>query len=135
MSVHPLQPLLLALYQKLSGDTTLMGQISAVVDVVPGDAVFPYLVMELAEHTAWEEGPTRSGHRASVRLTGYSRNGGRKQVMEIMGRLHVLLHKQSLTVAGFTLQRMTVEEGDAVQENDGLTSVGSLRVDCWLVGA
>lgn len=134
MSVHPLRPLLVALYDALSGDAALMSMLTGVYDHVPEDAALPYLVF--GDNTAARE-PVMGAQafRCEVALDVYCREGGRKGLMEIVARLHALLDHQPLAVDGFETLLVTLRAAQTERQADGITTRARLALRCQLMEA
>ncbi len=115
-----------AIYDKLTGDAALMAAIDAVHDQVPENAAFPYLT--IGEDTGRDFGTkTESGQSLTLTLDAWSRAHGRKEVKDILARVHALLHEQALSVAGFTHLLTRFEFTQTFRDPDGLTQHGVAR--------
>ena len=66
---------------------------------MPNDS-FPYVVIGRDYSNAFDT-DSWSGDRVSVNLNVWTRYNGKKQAKEILAEIYNLLHKQSLTAAGF----------------------------------
>ena len=116
-SHYPLQQ---AIYQKLTGDATLMALITGVFDRTPQDTNFPYIsIGESAAHDWSNLGTTGTAHVLTLHV--WSREGGRKQAAQIMERLYTLLHQGTLTVSGQSFVSMHFTASDIGMESDGWT--------------
>ena len=124
-----LKPLQQALYATLTGDSTLMAMITGVFDYVPDTTSFPYVMFGgVSAENADALG--RRQMRLKMEIAVYSRSGGKKQAMEILERLHVLLHNTVPTLTGGQqLMFLGVSDRRIVQESDGLTWRGILTLD------
>ncbi len=115
-----------AIHGKLTGDATLMGMVTAVHDQVPEDASFPYLA--IGDDTAVDFGTkTEAGQELTLTLHAWSRAHGRREVKDILARIHALLHHQALTVTGFTHLLTRFEFTQTFRDRDGLTQHGIAR--------
>lgn len=115
-----------AVYDRLTGDATLMAVAAAVHDQVPENATFPYLT--IGEDTAVDFGTkSEPGQELTLTLHAWSRAHGRKQVKDILARVHALLHEQPLTVAGFTHVLTRFLSTETFRDPDGLTQHGVAR--------
>ena len=115
-----------AIHARLTGDATLMATLDAVHDQVPENAAFPYLT--IGEDTASDFGTkTEQGQSLTLSLHAWSRAHGRRQVKDILARVHALLHEQALTVAGFTHVMTRFEFTQTFRDPDGLTQHGVAR--------
>lgn len=131
MSVHPLRPLQVALYQAMMGDTALMAKVTGVYDHVPLEAVLPYIVFDDVMATRWDV-LDAGAYRCEVRIDVHSRQGGRKELMEIVTAVQALLHHQPLAVDGFDVGLVEVGDVETQRENDGITTLGRVRVRCFM---
>ena len=134
MSIHPLKPMHVALYQALTGNAPLMALVSDVYDHVPQSAAFPYLVIE--DSTAERIGMLGAlSYRCETHLLLFSRQAGRKEIMEIIGALNVLLHHGSLSVTGFEVAALELLEVDTAHMADGITTRAIVKLRCHLTEA
>lgn len=95
-SLWPVQE---AIYQRLTGDATLMGLITAVRDYVPEDAVYPYVVIGEALETPANAHDRFARHTVPT-LHVWDQGRGFKRVLQVGARLNELLDHQPLTVDG-----------------------------------
>src|SRR5690349_18507109 len=102
MPVFSHLPLQKAIYQTLTGDTTLMALVAGVYDRPPQASAYPYITLGDAEGRDWST-KTASGVEFMGTLHIWSREGGRKQALTIMERVHTLLHDANISVEGQTL--------------------------------
>ena len=127
MSLH-LFTLQQAVYARLSGDSTLTTTLGAEVhDDVPEGTSFPYVV--LGDDTSVEYGTkTLDGASNTITLHVWSQYRGAKQILEIMNRVHDLLHNYSLTVSGANLINLRFEFSDTFRDPDGISRHGVMRL-------
>jgi hypothetical protein len=100
-----------ALYNRLAGDPTLVAMLPLyngeptifTIDPAPGDAVLPYIVTAgEASQAPWDTKITRGRFTLrDVRCYGEA-TGSVIQIESIAERVRALLHRQALTIAGFT---------------------------------
>ncbi|MFQ5954710.1 MAG: DUF3168 domain-containing protein [Kiloniellales bacterium] len=115
-----------AIYDRLTGDATLMGMVKAVHDQVPEDAKFPYVT--IGDDTATDfDTKTETGQELTLTLHAWSRAHGRKEVKDILARIYALLHEQALTITGFTHVLARFEFTQTFRDPDGLTQHGVAR--------
>ena len=115
-----------AIHGRLTGDATLMGMVTAVHDQVPEDARFPYLA--IGDDTAVDFGTkSETGQELTLTLHAWSRAHGRREVKDILARIHALLHQQALTVTGFAHMLTRFEFTQTFRDRDGLTQHGIAR--------
>lgn len=115
-----------AIYQVLTSDTALMNSISGVFDQVPEGSLFPYVSIGQSYSRDWST-KSSSGAQIVVTLHVFSKQGGKKQALTIMERLHTLLHQGNLSLSGHVLIMMRFEYSDVVLEDDGSTYQGIIR--------
>ena len=93
-----------ALYSRLDGAP--LGA-AGVFDIAPQDSdggdsgPFPYVTfgaIVMSQADTW----TKEGHEAQIRIHTYSRSGSMLECKGIQGAIYRALHKQILTVAGFS---------------------------------
>lgn len=120
-----------AIYQLLSADATLTALVSGVYDFVPPDAAFPYVAIGDVTSRDWST-KTSSGSQLQFVLHVYGKEGGRKSVVEIMERLHGLLHQGSLSFASHILVAMRFEFCDVLREADGEVYHGRIRFRAYI---
>lgn len=116
-----------AIYQRLTGDSGLMAQVSGVYDHVPHDAIFPYISVYYIKSTDWSTRTTR-GVECEMQISVWSREGGRKQTAAIMNTAFNLLHDASFAVDNNTLVLSRMVGSSIELENDGLTYEGRMQL-------
>lgn len=120
-----------ALYETLTGDVTLMDLITDIYDRVPDAADFPYVTVGSLRARDWSS-KTHTGMEYTVQINVWSREGGRKESADIMGRIYTLLHDQPLTVEGQTLISIRFVSSDILLEKDGWSYHGILQFTALL---
>ena len=109
MTILALQAIQPAIYNKLTGDGVLMGMVNGVYDVVPQNAVTPYVV--IGDATAQEQSQVvNQVTEVTLDVHVWSKSGGRKTVLIILTRIYGLLHQGSISPTGFTLMAMHCSE-------------------------
>ena len=116
-----------AIYQTLINYATLNAMISGVFDQVPEHASFPYISIGESVSRDWST-KTTSGAQISVTLHIFSRYGGKKQAIDVMRRIHELLHQGNLSLSGHVLIMMRFEYSNVSLESDGSTYQGVIRL-------
>lgn len=112
-----LAPLQTALYQRLTGDTALMADVTGVYDHVPEGAGFPYLV--LGEATATPQGALdRYGRRSTVTLHVWSAYRGYFEALGVVDHLLRLLERQPLAVSGHATVAVRHEQTVTMRDPD-----------------
>ncbi len=115
-----------AVFGVLSGDGTLGAMISGVYDRVPEGTVLPYVVFgpvsaQDAAHT------TRQAERMTMELRVYSRQAGRRELLDITARVYDLLHHQPPAISDESrVVWLRVETVNATLLKDGMTWEGRL---------
>jgi hypothetical protein len=122
-----------AVYQELSQDSALMASLTGIYDFVPANAVYPYLTLGEAVLRDWSS-TTTAGVAVSLTVRVFSREGGRKQAATVMDRVHALLHRGSLSVAGHNTVLCRFEAAETRLEDDGATYQGIMRFRVLLQG-
>lgn len=109
-----------ALYQKLTGDATLMALIEDVHDHVPEDAHFPYIALSEPDSSD-ASFLGLQGMETVFPLLIISRARGRKEALTIAARVYALLHDGSMTVSGQTLVQSRFVRQQTNLLGDGVT--------------
>jgi hypothetical protein len=106
--------------------TALLGA-EAVYDGAPRDAAFPHVTLaDLASLGYADSAGDRQEHYATFLV--YSREGGRRQALEILAAMTAVLDAAALSLVGYTLVNLTVERTEARRQNDAKTWRGLMRV-------
>lgn len=117
-----------AVYEALTADSALMALISGVYDRVPEGTALPYVVFDRTESSDASSGADEA-ERIALGLNVYSRSGGRKQVLDIMERLHAVLHHQTpVLTGGWRAVWMRVDTARVRMLGDGMTWQGVASV-------
>jgi hypothetical protein len=117
-----------AVFAALDGDASLDALIGAgrVFDHVPENQDFPYVTV--GEATAVDASTMgKDGQQHTITLHAWSRGRGRKEVKQILGAIHDLLHKSTLAITGHVHAGTIFEFSETFVENDGLTYHGVAR--------
>jgi len=125
------------IYNILIADSTLtdllslyQGEIPAIftTDPTPGDAVLPYIVIPDAFAQVPADSKTCRGREINQDIRCYTaQTGAESLVDEIAERVRYLLHRESLTVSGFTWVLSDITGPIAANEADTYGRVLSLR--------
>jgi hypothetical protein len=91
----------------------------------PDDA-FPYIVIGDQEATPFDNDSTRGAYVDST-VHVWSRYKGRKEVDEALDEIYGLLHRASLSAAGYNIVDCLFEFSDVFVEQDGQTRHGVIR--------
>jgi hypothetical protein len=129
MSAYVLQAVQQALYTKLTGDSLLMDLVAGVYDMVPQEALVPYIVIGDGQA---EDIPQIQGSvcECTMALHVWTQGGGRKTALAVLNRLHALLHHGSLSLSGLTLLAMrgVSAETQVDGENDRIYGLLQLAI-------
>lgn len=112
-----------ALFGVLDAAKASLGVV-AVYDTAPqpadggAAAAFPYIVMGNSFVTQLDT-QTRNGFTFTTRIHVYSRTGSMKECKEIQGGVYGLLHRQPLTVTGFSAFEMLRSDTECFALQDG----------------
>jgi len=116
-----------ALVSKCMGDAVLMDRITAVYDTVPQRSALPYVVVnELVQEALPALGEQL--WRVTVVMEAWSDAQGRKTVLQILERLHGLLHYGHLNLEDASVREMRVEGASCVAAEQATRVVGSMEV-------
>ena len=107
-----------SLHSRLTGDATLMGMVEGMYDFVPQNATFPYITLGDAQ-VENQSTSANAIYRIRLQLHVYSRAKGRKEIHEIMHRLHALLHDVSPSVTGYDVVDLKFQRSDVALMRDG----------------
>lgn len=120
-----------ALFTKLTGDALVMDRVEQVYDTVPQGSPMPYLLIDQIEQehvaavgeTLW---------RVGVIVEVWTAPHGRKTAMAVLERLQALLHHGTLSVSGFNLREMRMENAGCVVTQQATRVVGSMELSLLL---
>jgi hypothetical protein len=110
----------------LTGDSALMGLVSGVYDYVSPDVVFPYIAIG-SSSSRDRSTKTTTGLDVTFVLNIYSREGGHKEALLMMERVHHLLHQANLSLTGHALVLMHFDGSTIGRTADGLTYHGIMQ--------
>lgn len=116
-----------SLYSKLHGDGVLAGMVSGIYDVVPQHSVLPYVILgDSVSKAVAADGTTIT--ECQMELEVWTDTGGRKTALNIMNRIHALLHLGTLSISGLQLILLRVERADTALAEQASRMHGTLRV-------
>ena len=116
-----------AVVAALRADAALAALIAArVYDDPPRDVVFPYVGIGAQSLSDWDTASER-GHLHRLTLDIFSRQGGRKEVRQIMAAIEAVLHDAALTLEDHRLINLRFEFADIFRDEDGETMRGAAR--------
>lgn len=119
-----------AIYDALSGDTTLASLVVGVYDNVtqPSDggdgANYPYIVVGESTSNPWDT-DTETGFDVVFTIHSWSRYRGMKECKQIQTEVYNILHRGIFSVTGYTLVTCEMLSADVVLDPDGLTRHGT----------
>lgn len=110
-----------ALYATLTADAPLMALVTGVYDRVPERTAYPYLMFGSSSARDASNASAES-EVLRMELWAFSREGGRKQALDIMERVHLVLHHQypALT-GGWRVVWLRVDNVQVQMLADGIT--------------
>jgi len=125
---HPSWALQKAVYEVLNADGALMAMLAGdgIYDVPPQSASYPYLV--LGQVTSTDRAiPIDEGSELRIVLSVWSRNEGKKEVLEISARVIDLLHDAALTLTNHTLINLRLVSQETAVARDRRSVATQLR--------
>jgi hypothetical protein len=108
-----------------SSVTALLGG-ARIHDDVPPQTAFPYVTFGQSQERDWSTG-TESGGEHVLTLHVWSRQAGRRQVLEIIGALRAALHDRPMQLDGHRLVGLRHEFSETRRDPDGETWHGISR--------
>lgn len=121
-------PLQTALYAVLSGHSGLAAEIGdppRIYDDPPASAALPYVV--LGEARAADYPGLEGGVEHDIRISVFSRHGGRKEVKRLLDLLKEALHEADFAVDGARLVQCRFVFADAFRRRDAQLYEGLAR--------
>jgi hypothetical protein len=118
-----------ALYDELTGDEILMGQVTGIYDYVPQHTLFPYVRLAYVSHSD-KSTAGATLYEAHFRVDIYAQERGSKQVLDIMAQVKIMLHNAALTATGCSIINIGFISSEMQLQHDGLTyhAVSNFRV-------
>jgi len=114
-----------AVYNALTGNSSLTSSVTGIYDFVPENTSFPYV--KVGDQTMVDDGTKdKKGSDFTLIVHTFSRYRGSKEIKEIMSLVYDVLHESSLTISG-AMNNMRFEFSDIIKEPDGLTTHGVQR--------
>lgn len=112
-----------AVFDTLNDDATLQALITDVFVHVPENTTYPYVVIGGGQTTT-QSNVEYNTVLASFTVRVHARERSSKPVLDILKRIHQLLHKKNLTVAGHTVVYMLEVSSTIRQGAEGLSYTG-----------
>ena len=129
--MHPIWQLKEAVYSALTGDATLMAMVTGVYDYMPEDTAYPCVTLTLAEVEDWGT-RTVCGQRVALTLQVFSRERSSQSCLNILDRLHAVLHDASLSLSEDVLVSLRAGASDVTPGSDGLSIQGRIAFYAWI---
>jgi hypothetical protein len=110
-----------ALFERLNGASL---DVTGVYDVAPqredsgASSAFPYITIGRIVLNQ-SDTQTTVGHAAQIRIHTFSRSGSMLECKTIQGKIFLAMHKQVLTIDGFSNYALLREDTDCFPEGDG----------------
>lgn len=118
MSESPSLPIQTAVYQRLTGDATLMALISGVFDEVPEGTPKPYVHWPASDFETPDNTLTEFGARTVAEVDVWSNHQGYSEAKTIGNRVVELLDHQTLTVTGHAVVAVRIEFAQSLPDPD-----------------
>ena len=118
-----------AIYDALTGNSSLMARIKGVYDSVPqatdpgSSAAFPFVTIGEDTVNEWDT-DTELGADLTITIHVWSRYRGRKETKDIQGAICGILHRANLTISGYNLVGIDWLNSQSFMDSDGLTRHG-----------
>jgi len=120
-----------AIYTVLSADSTISGAGVGVYDYPPDNTSAPYITIGDDSHDIWDTMGT-DGAEVEAQVHTWDEGEGFKDCKTYMGYIKDALHKQALSVTGYTHIHTRCELSQVFREADGRTNHGVQRFRIWL---
>lgn len=109
-----------AVYGALTGDATLMSMVTGVYSHVPQDTSYPYIV--IGDVSSNDLSTMKDdGQQYSCRIHVWSQYKGSYETATILDRIHTVLHRTQLSVAGANTATAMLGGVTLLRDPDGLT--------------
>jgi len=102
-------------------------------DHAPASVAFPYITLGRTSAYDWSTA-TEEGSEHLVTLHVWSKGRGRKQTLDILQRVRLLLHGQALTLSGFALVNLRQEFAEASYDDEQDVEHGAMRFRAVIEG-
>jgi hypothetical protein len=116
------------IYRSLIGDEALVALLGGprVYDGAPRRAAFPYVTIDEIATRDWST-DSGAGFEHVVRLSAWSRHGGKREVHQLLDAIRDRLHDAALAMEDATLINLRFESSSAGDDGDGETFRGIVR--------
>lgn len=112
-----------AIYDRISGDATIIALISGVYDYPDEEQTFPFITIGSLNSVDFST-HTYNGLEYDLDVHVWSRKTGKKECKDIMDNVYRLFHNYVLTVTGFTHVITWFKFEDIERDPDGKTYHG-----------
>jgi hypothetical protein len=119
-----------AVYTKLTGDAELTALVSGVFDEVPEGTEYPYVVLGDIMETP-SEASEQTGTNTTATIHVWSKQRGNKQTADLLRHVDRVLHREPLTVDGFTNVSVTNTFLHILRDPDPAIRHGVARFRIW----
>lgn len=108
----------------LRADAALLALVSGVYDSVPQKGTeYPYVTIGEDNHNEWDT-DTTLGSDCTITIHTWSRHRGRGETKQIQGTIYDALHRAELTVDGYRIHTIDLQNSQSFTDADGLTRHG-----------
>lgn len=118
-----LNPLMQAIYSRLTGDATLSSKVTGVFDSVPESQLTPYIVMDQADSVPFVT-YDRFGETVSIEIYIFSTYRGYKEINDIASDIQRLLANVTFNVTGYDPVACYFDSANIDRLSDADTRVG-----------
>lgn len=115
-----------ALYDALTGDSSLMALITGIYDHVEQETAFPYVTIGESSISAFDTKDT-DGMEHILTINTWSRKRGRKEIKQIHAEIYRILQNENIPISNQVIILMQFDFEEIYLDSDGLTYHGVLR--------
>jgi hypothetical protein len=108
----------------LAADGQITSAVNGVYQHIPQEEDFPYIRVRVGVSENWLTATT-SGKKITLVISVFFKTRSSKPVLDVLERIHALLHDQDITLSGATLVNMRFLENEVDILRDGLTYEGT----------
>jgi L-cystine uptake protein TcyP (sodium:dicarboxylate symporter family) len=109
-----------AVYQKLTGDITLMSLVQGVFDDVDDNQAFPYIIIGEATENPFNTFG-KDGKESTITIGIWSQYKGFKEALDILKQMNATLDDASLSLSEHNLVLIHYDSAQTIREQDGIT--------------
>jgi hypothetical protein len=125
-------PLYGAIYAALTANPSIG---ASVYDFVPQNAAYPHIEIGGGQALDWSAALMR-GEQTTIEIHVWSRQRGRAEARELLGKIKDRLHEQALSLSGATFIDCRFRDMDGpFTDADGTTQHGVIRFTAWTTTA